>query len=412
MSDPGKRAPGAGGLAVLGILYWTAHSMLRPLIGNHVIALGGSTTQASVALAAFSVLPTMLAILIGAVTDRWGTRRLLALGALLMVAGGGLLFLPTFGAVIASQTVIGLGTLACWVSLQTIATQPQGDGEGREARLGRIAMFSLFVAVGQSTGPVLGGLLQSLGGHLLAFGCYSVLAVVLGCASLRLLPKPEPRPGSPRPPLFRSYRQAFSLLCNPTVLVAVLASFAALVLHDIRTGWQPILFAGAGIEPWQIGVILSTGALAGFAARPFFARLLGRLGAPLMVGIALALGGGTSMLVVVAPGDMSYLLVIGTLNGLAVGFMQPLSLSLLSDEVSPAQLGLASGMRSMGNQAALLASPAAFGAISAVSTLGVAFLVVGGAAAAIGLGGGIVLAARTRSGATGPALLSSAVGRR
>lgn len=400
VSPSGVGMPKAAGLAVLGILYWTAHSMLRPLVGTYVISLGGTEIQASIALAAFSIFPTVLAILIGAFTDRWGTRRLLVTGALLMVIGGGLLFIPALAAVIVSQVVIGLGTLACWVSLQTIATRPLHSDESRDVRLARIATFSLFVAFGQSTGPAIGGVLQSLGGHALAFACYSLLALILGGASLHVVPKLPPQPAEERRSLLRSYRDAFSLLRNPTVLVAIMASFAALAIHDIRTGWQPILFAGSGLTPWQVGLILSTGALAGFAARPFFTHLLRWLGPSLMVGIMLAVGGLTSMAVVLAPGDMGVLLGIGALNGLAVGFLQPLSLSLLADEVSPERLGLASGMRSMGNQAALLASPAAFGVISAVSSLGVAFVVVGGAAASAGLAGGLILAIVSRRSAT------------
>lgn len=386
-------------MAVLGILYWTAHSMLRPLIGTRVIALGGSEAEASIALAAFSIFPTALAILIGAFTDRWGTRRLLVLGGALMVGGGALLFVPDFLALIASQVVIGLGTLACWVSLQTIATRPMHAGEARETRLARIATFSLFVAFGQSVGPALGGVLQSLGGHDLAFAAYVGLSVALTGSALGVVPAAVPQPATDRRPLLRSYRDAFALLRNPTVLVAVLASFAALVIHDIRTGWQPILFAGAGLSPWQIGVVLSVGALSGFVARPFFTRLLRWLGAPVMVGLVLALGGVTAVLVVIAPGNMAFLLAVSAANGLAVGFMQPLSLSLLAEEVAPDRLGLASGMRSMGNQAALLASPAAFGLISAAASLSVAFVAVGGAAVVAGVGGGLTLSLVSRRAA-------------
>src|SRR5690606_17895371 len=71
---------------------------------------------------------------------------------------------------------------------------------------------------------------------------------------------------------------------------------------------------------------------------------------------------------------------------------QPLSLTLLSDEVPSSQLGIASGLRSMGNQAALLTSPAAFGAVTAVASLSAGFLVVGGAAALVGVLSAVLLA--------------------
>lgn len=387
-----RRAPGTATFAVLGILYWTAHSMLRPLIGTHVIELGGTETEVSIALASYSIFPTILAVLIGAITDRWGSRRLLRVGGALMIVGSALLFIPTLAAVIASQVVLGFGTLACWVSLQTFATMPRDDVEDRESRTKRIATFSLFVAFGQSVGPALGGGLQTLGGHTLAFAAYVALATALTIVALTLAPPASVTKTGTAAPLLGAYREAVRMLRNRTVLVAVLASFTALVIHDIRTAWQPVLLSGAGLEQWQIGIVLSTGALAGFAARPFFAVLLRRLGQALMVGLVLVTAATSVTLVVIAPGNMAFLLVISACSGFAVGFAQPLTLSMLSDEVPVERLGIASGLRSMGNQAALLASPATFGAVSAVASLGTAFLAVGGVAAAVGLTSGLLLA--------------------
>ena len=63
------------------------------------------------------------------------------------------------------------------------------------------------------------------------------------------------------------------------------------------------------------------------------------LGAPLFVGIVLVIGAGSAMLPTIAPGNMSFVLAVGVINGLAVGFAQPLSLTLLSDDVPATQLG-------------------------------------------------------------------------
>lgn len=367
--------------------------MMRPLVGTYVLSLGGTETEASVALAAFSLFPTLLAILIGGIVDHWGTRPILILGAALMVAGGGLLLVSQLATVIASQVLLGLGTLCVWVSLQTSVTRARGAAESREARAGRIATFTLFASVGQTAGPALGGLLHSGGGYELAYATYVSISLVLLVVAIALAPRrTEPRTRRGGIPVLRPYLGAAALLRHRTVTIAVLVSFTALLLHDIRTAWQPLLLHGAGMPQWQIGAVISVGALAGLAARPFFGLLLRAVGTSALVGLVVVVGAVTAMLVTVAPHSVVYVISLGVVNGLAVGFAQPLSLTLLSDEVPSSQLGIASGLRSMGNQAALLTSPAAFGAVTAVASLSAGFLVVGGAAALVGVLSAVLLA--------------------
>jgi len=368
--------------------------MMRPLVGTYVLQLGGTALDASIALAAFSLFPTVLAILIGGVVDGWGTRPILIVGGALMVVGGGLLLVPDLTTVVVSQVVLGLGTLCVWVSLQTSVTTGAGPDESRDTRASRIATFSLFVSFGQTVGPALGGSLQSAGGFALAYSTYAALSLLLFLVAVLALPRAAHRRVRGSVAVARPYRQAAGLLRDRTVVIGVMVSFTALLLHDIRAAWQPLLLHDAGLEQWRIGVVLSASALAGFFARPFFTVLLRALGAPLLVGLVLGVGASTAMLVVVAPGDMPFLVALGAVNGLAVGFAQPLSLTLLSDAVPTRQLGVASGLRSMANQAALLASPAAFGVVSVFATLSAAFLVVGGAAAATGLLSAVLLGLR------------------
>ncbi|PWB97778.1 hypothetical protein DF220_08005 [Salinibacterium hongtaonis] len=381
---PRRHGAGAAGLAALGVLYWTAHAMMRPLIGTYVLSLGGTAVEASIALAAFSIFPTILAVLIGGFVDNWGGRPILIVGGVLMVAGGTIMLIPTLTAVIVSQVILGLGTLCVWVSLQTSITTGAGD-ESRDDRARRIATFTLFVSFGQMVGPALGGALESFFSYAVAYGVYAALGLTLLIVAIARAPKTAVRRLGKKLPIIRPYAEAFTLMRNPAVVIAVLVSFTALMLHDIRSAWQPLLLHGAGLEQWQIGIVISVSAVAGFAARPFFAPWLRVFGVPVFVGLVLVVGATTAMMATIAPGNMTYLLAVAAVNGLALGFAQPLSLTLLSEEVPKSQLGIASGLRSTGNQAALLASPAGFGGVSAFAGLSAAFLVVGGAAAAVGV---------------------------
>lgn len=377
--------------------------MMRPLVGTYVLSLGGSEWEASIALAAFSLIPTVLAILVGGIVDSWGTRPILIVGGVLMTVGGALLVVPLLATVIASQVILGLGTLCVWVSLQTSVTTSADETESRDTRTSRIATFSLFVSFGQTAGPALGGALQSVGGYAVPFITYASLSLVLFLVACILAPRARVRPPEGtrrRTSVFATYRDAGRLLRRRTVVIAVLVSFTALLLHDIRSAWQPLLLHGAGLPQWQIGLVLSVSALAGFCARPFFSFLLRVLGAPVLVGLVLTIGAGSAMLLPLAPGEVSFVIAVSAVGGLAVGFAQPLSLTLLSDEVPGGRMGIASGLRSMGNQAALVISPAAFGAVAALATLSLAFVVVGGAAAVAGITSAVLLATARRSNAT------------
>ncbi|NCT91264.1 MFS transporter [Cellulomonas sp. APG4] len=388
---PSASVPSAARLAVLGVLYWSAHTMLRPLIGPYVLELGGTAAEASLALASFAVLPTLLAVPLGALTDRWGVRRLLVGGGLVMVGGGAVLLLPgSLGVVVASQALVGVGTLAVWVALQTVATLPGAAGESPRDRNARIATFSLFLAAGQAIGPGLGGALADAGGPRLAFATFtgvSVLLVVLALTT-RIAPRPVPVLG--RGALRHAFPDAWRLMRDPAVLATVVVSFTALVVLDVRTAYHPLLLAGAGLPQWQIGALLSVAAAAGFASRPFFPLAMARLRASTMVGLVLVTSTASVVAVVLVPGDLAVLTALAVVNGFALGFAQPLTLSLMADLTPPHQRGLASGLRSTANRGAQLANPATVGLLTGVL----------GLAGAIGATGALVLVVAAASTVT------------
>lgn len=379
-------------LAVLGVVYWSAHTMLRPLIGPYVLADGGTPAEASLALASFAVLPTLLALPIGALTDRWGVRRLLVVGGVTMALGGGVMLLPLgLPGVIASQAIVGVGTLAVWVSLQTVATLPQGDGEPPRARNARLATFSLFLAAGQAVGPALGtGLADGLGAPW-AFGAFCLLSVVLVVIACFVRVAPLARSGAPGPGVLRSYREGARLLRTPAVLVTLVVSFTALVVLDVRTAYHPLLLGEAGVPQWQVGVLLSVAAAFGFLSRPLFPIAMARLPESVLVGLVLGVSSVSVVAVAVVPPDPWLLGALAAVNGFALGFAQPLTLVLMADHTPPDRRGLASGLRSSANRGAQFVNPAVFGVLSAVLPLGGAFLAVGGVLAAVTVGSAVTL---------------------
>lgn len=363
--------------AVIGILYWTAHTMIRPLVGPEVVALGGSANLASVTLATFAVVPTLVAIPIGAFTDRLGSKRVLVQGTVLMVVGGVALTAPTgLAGLLVSQVVIGVGTLMAWVSLQATITSVGAD-DPPDRRNARIATFSLYLAAGQAIGPLLGGVVADAGGNRVAFGTFtgiSLLLLGLSCFSTGSAPRSASRHGV-WSEAGRSFPAAGRLSRRPVIAVAVVVSFMALVALDLRNAFLPLLLGPDGLGPTEIGVILAVAAAASFASRPLFPWAVRRLRPSWLVALVLGTSALSSAAFVVVDG-MPALLAVAVANGFALGFAQPLTLSMMADHTAPDERGLASGLRSMANRAAQLANPVAMASVAVVGGITGGFAVI------------------------------------
>ncbi len=371
-------------LAVLAVIFWSAYTMMRPLVVLSVLDLGGTPEQASAALAAFAVLPTLLAIPLGSLTDRFGDKRFLVWGAGGMVAGGALMLLERVSLLVVGQVVVGVGSLAVWVALQAAATSPVHVEESRQARNRRIATFSLFVAAGQLFGPLLGGWVAEALDYRASFAVFVLLSLLLVGVAPRLVSgagRPASTvaagPGAPlAPALARSYADALRLLRRRGVALIILASFTALVVLDLRVAFHPMYLSDIGYSPLWVGVLLSAGAAFAFLAQPMFSLLVRRLPVAVLVGSVLGVGSATVAGVVFTE-SLAALLVLGAVNGFAVGLAQPLTLALLADYTDQAQRGLAAGVRSMANRLAQLVDPIAFGVLLAVVGTRAAFLTMG-----------------------------------
>lgn len=374
-----RRSPAVSAVlpALIGILYWTAHTMIRPLVGPEVISLGGSANLASITLAAFAVLPTLVAIPIGAFTDRIGSKRMLVQGTVLMVVGG-VAMATSLGIVglLVSQVVIGIGTLMAWVSLQATVTSV-GEDDTPDRRNARIATFSLYLAAGQALGPLLGGVIADAAGATAAFVAFtalSTLLLVLSCFSVGSARRTSPSAGA-WTEAARSFPAAGRLGRRPVIAVGVVVSFMALVSLDLRNAFLPLLLGPEGLGPTEVGTILTVAAAASFASRPLFPLAVRRLRPSWMVGLVLGTSAFSSAAFVVVDG-LPALLAVAVVNGFVLGFAQPLTLTMMADHTAPRERGLASGLRSMANRAAQFANPAVMAGVAVVGGITSGFVVI------------------------------------
>src|SRR4051812_2193250 len=126
----------------------------RMLVSLAALALGATPFQVGVLAAMFAVLPLLLAVYAGRVSDRIGVRRPLIGGAIVMSIG---LLVPFawdgFGGLVAVAALVGLGQIFFHVSIHNLI----GAFGSGEARTRNFATFSLGASIAAFIGPSLAG---------------------------------------------------------------------------------------------------------------------------------------------------------------------------------------------------------------------------------------------------------------
>lgn len=181
-------------------------------------------------LASYSLTAACLALPAGEAGDRYGLRRVFLAGIVLYLLGTGLCLLSGSGSeLILGRCLSGMGaavlapvSLAYLKRLFPPQEQPVAFG-----------YWSASVTIGTVLGPLLGGLIQSLGSWRLVFVA-PALPVLLVLVMIRRLPRCEPL-GTPRP-------------LDPLGLVGVasVCALAILLLTEAPTMGWPLLTLGSG----------------------------------------------------------------------------------------------------------------------------------------------------------------------
>lgn len=350
--------------------------MLRPLIAPYALDLGASTLVAGAAVGAFSLLPSLLAIVTGYLGDFFGNRRLLQFGTVGMVASGVLLVAAAdTTALIISQVVGGTAMLAMWLAIQSLMTMLATQSGSVDDRNRHITNLSLFVSGGQLLGPLLGGLVADLAGYRSAFAVFLGLsaALVLAVQLIRnpvppqsqeeSVPESDADSGEQEPPLWRrmlgSHRTALALIRQQGVFLTVAVSFLALFLIDMRMAFFPVYLGEVGFSPLWIGLLISTSGLCAFLARPVLPTILRRFGMSPVVGVSLVAGAAAIGSVALTE-SLWVLLLLAAAAGTALGFTQPVTLALISDYTPHRNRGIGIGLRVMANRSAQWVDPLMF----------------------------------------------------
>jgi DHA1 family tetracycline resistance protein-like MFS transporter len=228
--------------------------------GAHSIAasLGGFTESGHASLLALGLLlavydgaEVVLKPVFGALADRIGPRPVL-LGGLAAFALASAAFVLAGDAGAVGLARLGQGAAAAAFSPAAGALVARLNPGTRQGRA--FGSYGAWKGLGYTLGPVLGGVLITLGGYDLLFGALAGLAGVVAAWAALAVPAVAPLPKARQTVLDLARRLTRASFLRPTLALA--GATAAL---SVGVGFLPVAGAAAGLSPLATGAAVSAG---------------------------------------------------------------------------------------------------------------------------------------------------------
>lgn len=326
------------------------------------LKLGASPALAGTVVAMFAVVPMMLSVGAGRLIDRAGPRRPVAVALSALTASMLLpFFLPALGTLLVSSVLAGVSFMLLHIGMNSVI-----GAHGRpEERAVNFSWLALSFSVSNSAGPLVAGYAIQGFGHAVAF---AVLAVspAIGLALLALrgapLPRPQHAPAS-------GERRLLDLVRVPGLRRTFIVSGMLATGWDLYGFLMPLYGTRLGIEPAQIGIIMSTFALATLVVRLALQVLIRRVRQWLLIAGSMSIA-ASSYLLFPFVSSVPSLIALSFVLGLGMGCSQPVIMSLLYEASPPGRQSEAVGVRTTMINASQTFIPLASGALSSV--LGIA----------------------------------------
>ncbi|GAA0535906.1 hypothetical protein GCM10011581_24530 [Saccharopolyspora subtropica] len=358
--------------------------------GAHSIAAGlgaytgfSSLLTLGLLLAVYDGAEVVLKPVFGALSDRIGPRPVL-FGGLLAFAAASAAFVLAGDPAAVGLARFGQGTAAAAFSPAAGALVARLAPAARHGRA--FGGYGAWKGLGHTLGPVLGGVLITLGGFDLLFGTLAGLALaVLGWATLAV-PAVPPLPRTRQTVLDLVRRLTAPGFLRPTVALA--GATAALA---VGVGFLPVVGAASGLGPLATGGAVSVLAATATLVQPWAGRAhdAGRLpeGAGMAVGLVVAAVG--LLLATTIPG-LAGVLASAAVLGVGTGLVTPLGFAQLAASSPRERLGQTMGAAEVGRELGDAGGPLLVGVLAAAAALGVGLaglaVVLVGIAAALQLG--------------------------
>ncbi len=333
-----------------------ASKVLVTLFG---IELGASQFAIGTMIAMYALLPALLAMYAGKLSDRVGVRVPMLAGSLGLAAGLLLPWLaPGLPALYASAALIGASNMFYNVSVQNLV----GSLGGPEERTRNFSNYALAMAIGSFLGPLAAGFSIDAIGHAASYLYAAALPLVpvVIMASVRKVGR-GPRIKTED----EQARLSTSLLALPALRRTLIASAVAVTAQDLFQFYMPIFGHSVGLSASAIGVVLAMAGIAAFVVRIGLPGLVKRFGPDAVFNGSLVVSAVAFTVFPLVTGAFT-LAAIALVLGLGMGCAQPVTLTMIFSRAPEGRSGEALGMRVTINQLTHIAVPVVFGTIGSV----------------------------------------------
>jgi MFS transporter, DHA1 family, multidrug resistance protein len=348
--------------------------MRLPVVPLHAHALGVDTARIGIINAVFFLMAGLLSFPLGMVSDRWGSKRLAAIGLLVLaVTSGGLFVCRTFVHFTMAYLMLGVGIAAFGPTMMTLVSviSPR-------SHLGRsYGWYTTAIFCGMSLGPAVGGFMaSSIGAPQVFLAAGAILFLDLGLL-LWLLPRHLQRRTS-SDLQGRGLRSMRKLLQNRPLLGCWTITLGACFGLGTFTSFLPLHAQNKGLGVSQIGIVFFTQGLCNGASRIPFGRLsdkVARRSTLVVVGIvlyAMAMTGcGLSQ-------SMGQFVWSAGLLGIGMGLAFTSVGALIVEVVPPASRGSAMGGYNTCIYLGMMLSSMIMGAVNATFGFATGFILTAG----------------------------------
>ncbi|KUI21874.1 MFS transporter [Mycobacterium sp. GA-1285] len=343
--------------------------------GAHAVAgmLGTTTTGTAASLLALGALlaiydgaEVVLKPVFGTLADRIGARTVLIAGLVIFAAASMTYVVaddPAWLWVARSGQGIGAAAFSPAASALVALLTPAGS-HGRA-----FGTYGSYKSVGYTLGPLLGGLIVTIGGLQTLFAVLAVLAGGVALWATVAVPAVRPQPRRRQTLLDTLRRFSESSFVTPTVALA--AATAAL---SAGVGFLPVLATQAGLSPVATGAIVSVLAMTTAVVQPIVGRLLDAGRTTFRTGIAAGFVLTPAGLAAAVLPGLAGLLCAAVVIGAGCGVITPLAFTMLAQTTPAERLGQTMGAAEIGREGGDAAGPLIVAAVAAASSVPLGFV--------------------------------------
>ncbi len=356
-------------LVLFAVLTHSAFIGSRVAVSLYAIHLHASAFTVGVLISLYGLLPTLIAVSAGRLSDRVGPRVPLLVGSALVAAGAAVPFvIPGLNPLYATVTLIGLGFTLFQITVQN-TTGFIGKPEDRPTNF---SVLSLGYSISAFAGPMLSGFAIDSAGYGATFLLLTFLPLptIAALAANKLaLPRPSSR-GKPN-----SQHRVTDLLRHRDLRSVFIVSALQVMAWELFTFMMPIYGSGIGLSASVIGVIMGAFAAATFVVRMSLPYLNRRLTAWRLLKVALLISAATYLVFPLVT-HVALLMALAFVLGIGLGACQPMIMTLLHDAVPAGRTGEAVGLRAAAVTTSQTVMPLLFGALGAAAGITAVFWAV------------------------------------